>query len=462
MTNTLIAPRQGLIVSSVEHNSPAYRSGIMPGDEIVSAGGFNIADIVDFRFHASESEVNIQLKRDNVYHSVQISREFGEDIGIVFKDSLADGIHTCDNKCVFCFIHQMPKGMRKTLYLMDDDFRLSFLHGHYVTLTNLSEHEFNRIKTQKLSPIYVSVHAANEKLRGFMLGRVQPTAIIPRLKELHEAGIDAHCQIVLCPGLNDGKSLEATVFALANLHKSVTGLRGGVESVAVVPVGLSKYRAHLYPIRRVNKEYATSFLSQSKKWRKEFSEKLGTSFVFPSDEWFFYAEQPIPSRKWYENFPQFEDGIGTCRLFMDESRRFLKKLPEESASPLELTLITGHLPSKIIGDFANRLNEIKNVRCEARVISNRFFGEGITVAGLITGSDLVRNIEECPPAGIVAVPDIMLKDGYMFLDDITLEDVRSMTGCDIRSCPSGAREFITGWLIPLMNRPAIHQASKTI
>ncbi len=450
MANTLTVPRQGLIVSAVEHNSPAYRSGIRPGDEIVSAGGFDIADIVDFRFHASEREVNIKFKRENVYHSVQILREFGEDIGIVFKDSLADGIHTCDNKCVFCFIHQMPKGMRKTLYLMDDDFRLSFLHGHYVTLTNLSEHEFNRIKTQKLSPIYVSVHSANEKLRGFMLGRTQPTAIIPRLKELHEAGVDVHCQIVLCPGLNDGKSLEETVFALANLHKSVTGLRGGVESVAIVPVGLSKYREHLYPIRRVNKQYATSFLSQSKKWRKELSEKLGTSFVFPSDEWFFYAEKPIPSRKWYENFPQFEDGIGTCRLFMDESYRYLKKLPLESASQQELTLITSHLPSKIIEEFANRLNEIKNVRCEVRVITNRFFGDGITVAGLITGSDLVRNIQECSPSGIVAVPDITLKDGYMFLDDVTLEDVRSMTGCDIRSCPSRAKEFITQWLIPLM------------
>jgi putative radical SAM enzyme (TIGR03279 family) len=437
---------KGLVVERVEPDSPAGRAGFVPHDVLRSVNGEEVNDIIDLRYLSSEEEFDVEFVRDGMYQTVQMEREWGEELGFTFSFELADQIHTCDNKCVFCFIHQMPKGMRKSLYLMDDDFRLSFLHGNYVTLTNMSEEEFERTKQQGLSPLYVSVHATDPSLRGFMLGRGAPEPILPRLADLAAHRIDVHCQVVLCPGLNDGASLERTVQDLAALHTERSGASAGVLSVAVVPVGLSKYRHNLYPVQQVTQEYAKAFLDRATGWRKAFLNEIGTRFVFPTDEWYFYAGVSVPPRKEYEDFPQFEDGVGTCRLFLDQAARAYPRMPSAIAEPVQLTLVTGALPARVIEALADRLNLIGNLSVDVCVVTNHFFGHGITIAGLLTGQDVIAHLANHRPRGIVALPDITLKDSHLFLDNHTIENVREATGCDVRACPSRAKEFLRDWL----------------
>jgi putative radical SAM enzyme (TIGR03279 family) len=445
MSELVMARNQGLVVKEVAEGSPAWRLGFQPRDVLRRVNGEPVNDIVDLRYHSSEEEFEVEFVRDGVYQSVQFMRNWGEDLGFTFTFELADQIHTCDNKCVFCFIHQMPKGMRKTLYLMDDDFRLSFLHGNYVTLTNMSEQEFERTKQQGLSPLYVSVHATDSRLRGFMLGRGAPEPILPRLRELTEAGISVHCQVVLCPGLNDASALDRTIEELASLHSTVAGRSAGVLSVAVVPVGQSRFRHNLYPIREVTPEYGARVLRQLSGWNRKLRPRLGTRFVFPSDEWFFMCGRRVPSRRWYEGFPQFEDGVGTCRLFLEQAKRGYSRLPG-ACRPAKLTLVTGLLPSEVIREFAVNLQRVRGLTVDVCVVMNEFFGQGITVAGLMTGQDVIAALKRHRPKGLVAIPDITLKDGNLFLDDMTLDDVRSATGVDVRGCPSRAREFLREWL----------------
>lgn len=446
MSELLQIRSRGLVISQVEPNSPAERAGLRPEDVIRKVNNQSVDDIIDFRFHTSEEQCELTFVREGIYETIELEREWGEDLGITFSFELADQIHTCDNKCVFCFIHQMPKGMRKTLYLMDDDFRLSFLHGNYVTLTNMSEEEFSRTKEQGLSPLYVSVHATDPRLRGFMLGRGQPEPILPRLKDLIDAGISVHCQVVLCPGLNDGKSLDNTIDELSKLHSAITGKHAGVLSVAVVPVGLTKFRHNLYPVQKVTPEYSQKFLKQIGTWHKKLKNQLGTRFVFPTDEWYFYAEKPVPSRSFYEDFPQFEDGVGTCRLFLEQAKQGYKSLPQKIGKTTHLTLVTGLLPARVIADFAKTLSKIDNLKVDVCVVVNHFFGDGITIAGLLTGQDVISALMQHKPKGLVAIPDITLKDDFLFLDNLTMDDVRSKTGFDVRVCPCRAKEFLKTWL----------------
>jgi putative radical SAM enzyme (TIGR03279 family) len=446
MSELVMAKNQGLVVRAVEPGSPAARAGFLSEDVVRRVNGHKVDDIVDLRYHSSEEAFEVEFVRQGMYHSVQMERGWGEELGFAFTFELADQIHTCDNKCVFCFIHQMPKGMRKSLYLMDDDFRLSFLHGNYVTLTNMSEAEFERTKSQGLSPLYVSVHATDPRLRGFMLGRGSPEPILPRLDELAEAHIDVHAQIVLCPGLNDGKALETTIKQLAARHPKATGEGAGVLSAAVVPVGLSKYRHNLYPLKNVSPEYAGDLLDDMAALHERYLANLGTRFVFPSDEWFYNANRPVPPKAWYEDFPQFEDGIGTFRLFHDQAAQGLRRYKNAAVEPTKLTLVTGLLPSRVIEEFATDLSKIEGLSVEVLPVLNDFFGHGITVAGLITHQDLLTALNCTEQSGIIVVPDIMLKDEALFLDNSTVDDLRSATGLDIRVCPSRAKEFLRDWL----------------
>ncbi len=436
---------RGLVVKSVAPNSPGSRAGLQSGDVIRKVNGVSVNDVIDFQFQTSEERFEIEFVRQGEYRTAVCERGWGEKVGLDFSFELADQIHTCDNKCVFCFIHQMPKGMRKSLYLMDDDFRLSFLHGNYVTLTNMSEDEFARTKEQGLSPLYVSVHATDPRLRGYMLGRGAPEPILPRIRDLGASGISVHCQVVLCPGLNDGAAFDQTVADLADLHEERSGLSGGTLSVAVVPVGLTQFRHNLYPIRPVTPDYAREFLKTCERWRRSLKPDLGTGFVFPADEWFYYAGQEVPGRAWYEDFPQFEDGIGNMRLFLDQSKRALKSFSGAKAHR-DLTLVTSPLPSRVIEWLADELRLRLKTEVLVRVVRNRFFGESITVAGLMTGQDVSRTLREEGAKGIVAIPDICLKDGTLFVDDYDIERVRTETGLDVRAVPTRAREFLKTWI----------------
>jgi putative radical SAM enzyme (TIGR03279 family) len=435
----------GLKVESVAYRSPAWHAGVLPGDEVVRVEGFPVLDVVDFRFRSSEPSFRMTVVRGGKEVDLVVERGENEDLGMTFVFPLGDGIHRCHNKCIFCFIHQMPKGMRRSLYVMDDDFRLSFLHGNYVTLTNLSREEYERIKEQKLSPLYVSVHSTDPELRGFLLGRGEPDPIWNKLDDLTGAGIDIHAQIVVCPGINDGESFLQTIEDLSALHRRRTGRQAGVLSVAVVPVGLTKHRKNLYPLRAVDFSFATAMLEEIFRLRKKFRACLGTSFVFPADEWFFYAKRPIPGRRFYEDFPQFEDGVGTCRVFLDEAKRALRK-PLRRKVKERLTLVTAPLPYSILEGFAREMGERAGIEVDTCVVDNQFFGERITVAGLITGSDLIRVLASVRPRGIVALPEIALREGFLFLDDLTVEDVRRRTGCDVRVCPIQPGRFLHQWL----------------
>lgn len=433
---------KGLQIKSVVLDSPASRAGLLERDVIRQVNGIEVNDLLDFRFHTSEEACVIEIVRQGEYQTIELERRYGEEIGIEFTFELADQIHTCDNKCVFCFIHQMPKGMRKTLYLMDDDFRLSFLHGNYVTLTNMSEEEFSRIKEQGLSPLYVSVHSTDGRLRGYMLGRTSPEPILPRLLELFAAGISVHCQVVLCPGMNDGEALDRTIRELSDLHPLTFGGRAGVLSIAVVPVGLTKFRHHLYSLSAVEGEYAKAFLRQIDEWHRILLPKLGTRLVFPTDEWYYYAGAAIPPRKFYENFPQFEDGVGTSRLFIEEAKQGFRRARHNYLAGMKMTFVTGELASGVLEWFAGELNNRFKMQCDVLPVRNDFFGPGINVAGLVTGQDLIRALKSASPEGIVAVPTIMLKDESLFLDDISLEDVRRETGLSVRAVPHRAEEFL--------------------
>ncbi|MEJ5251113.1 MAG: DUF512 domain-containing protein [Chthonomonadetes bacterium] len=428
MSELLARAYRGLVIAEVEPGSLAEELGLRPGDAIWSVNGKRVMDTLDYRFRITEPQVEITVLRGEESLTFCIEKEPYDSLGIQFENDLADKIHTCTNKCVFCFIHQMPKRMRRSLYLMDDDFRLSFLYGNYVTLTNVTEEEFARILEQKLSPMYVSVHATDPDLRGRLLGKREPVPILPILRRLHDGGIDVHAQIVLCPGWNDGDALRQTLYDLAALHPAITGRRAGTLSVAIVPVGLTKFRQKLTPLTPPDRQYALQFIREVRSLERTFLARLGTRFAFLSDEWFFLAEKPIPARRYYEDFPQLEDGVGTVRLFLNRAYDVVRRLPPALPRPVQMTLVTGELPSAIIQRFAQMLERVQGVRLNVCVVKNHFFGGTVSVAGLLTAQDIASALAQFPTYPTVVLPSICLRDGYLFLDDVTVEQFEAQIG----------------------------------
>ncbi len=454
-------PPNALTVSVVEAGSPAERAGIRIGDLVREINGHPILDILDYQFHSAESRLRVILEREGETHTVTLRKGEDEVPGLTFLHDLGDKIHTCKNKCVFCFIHQMPRRMRKTLYLMDDDFRLSFMHGNYVTLTNITDEEFRRIIEQKLSPLYVSVHSTDPELRAKLLGKMEPTPILPQIRALADNRIDVHAQIVLCPGLNDGDALRRTLEELAGEHRAETGKRAGVQSVAIVPVGLTRFRERLPKLESAGREYAAEMISQIERQSKGFRRRLGTRFAWLSDEWYFLARQPIPGAAHYEEFPQLEDGIGTVRLFLEELRAVDRRLPERAPRPVSATLVTGELPAGIIRQLADRLNGMSDVEVDVCVVKNDYFGGGINIAGLLTAQDILAHLECFPAKETVYIPRICLRDDDLFLDDLTLDDFRRHSGREIRVVGTSPRELAAamGLLAPARLRRASPAAS---
>src|SRR5579872_1941355 len=299
MSEIAVKNVNALIVSEVEPGSAADRVGLRAGDLLREINGHAILDVLDYRFHAAERRLHMTVERDGQVLRPLLRKDEADDAGLAFEYDFGDKIHTCKNKCVFCFIHQQPKKMRKSLYLMDDDFRLSFMHGNYVTLTNLTEAEWNRLLEQRLSPLYVSVHATDPDLRAVLLGRREPTPILPQIRELADNRIDVHAQVVLCPGLNDGDRLDETLEALAGEHRVVTGKRAGVPSVAIVPVGMTRFRERLPDLRHVERDYAREMIARVDRHARRFQERLGTRFAWLADEWYHIAGRSYPGAAHY-------------------------------------------------------------------------------------------------------------------------------------------------------------------
>ncbi len=442
MSEIPLKPVNALIVSEVEAGSAAERAGIRTGDLVRSINGRSILDILDYRYHSAASRLAIEIDRAGEPVQVSVRKRIDEDAGMEFEYELGDKIHTCKNKCVFCFIHQQPKKMRKSLYLMDDDFRLSFMHGNYVTLTNLSDEEWARILEQRLSPLYVSVHATDPELRGRLLGRQAATSILPQIRELADNRIDVHAQIVLCPGWNDGDALNQTLDELAAEHRAVTGKRAGVPSVAIVPVGMTRFRERLPELAHVERDYARDMITFVRKKERKFQKLVGSRFAWLADEWYHIAQLPYPGREHYEDFPQLEDGIGTVRLFKESARSVSRRLPVRVETPIAATLVTAEMPSSVVQEFADRLNQIENVSVNVCVVKNNYFGGDIHIAGLMTAADIVEQVlafEQCHPT--VYLPLICLREDGLFLDDLTLEDVAASLQKDLRTVGNSPREL---------------------
>jgi putative radical SAM enzyme (TIGR03279 family) len=410
-------------VDAVAPRTPAAAAGLTRGDRIVAVNGQPLRDAIDFQFHAGEERLELTVERDGVTTTKRLRRR-GTGLGLELAPPRPGDIATCANKCVFCFIHQLPKGMRRSLYVKDDDFRLSFLHGNYITLSDLDEASFERIIEQRLSPLYISVHATDPALRHALLGRPRHSAeILPRLERLAKAGIRMHAQIVLCPDLNDGAHLARTVFELAPLHPHVA-------TTAIVPVGLTRHRERLPALRSLTSAEARALVATAEAWQGRWLAELGSRFVFLADEIYLLAGLPLPPAAAYEGFSIAEDGIGLVRQFEDGFHRSIVRRKRTAAT---VTIVTGEL-------FAPRLRALlagagfdpQTVRVAA--VPNDFFGPAIGVAGLLTGRDIQRHLATQSDLGrAVLVPAVAVRDGDgIFLDDLTPADLARDLGVNVK------------------------------
>ena len=437
-------------VLALEPDSPAAHAGVQLGDVITHVNGQPVLDIVDFAFLSAGENVSLDmLRNDTVLMHFEIAKGYDEDLGIEFGDDLFDRVHICKNKCVFCFLYQQPKGLRSSLYIKDDDYRLSFLHGNYLTLTNMGEAEFQRVIDQKLSPLFVSVHATDPEVRGRMLGRKGPEPVLPRLQMLADAKIQVHGQVVLCPGYNDGDQLEQTVRDLAALHPEARGTYGGVLSVAVVPVGLTQFRDRLAALTTCSPEFSRSVVEAADGWRASFRGRIGTNFVFLSDEFYLAAGLEVPAARQYEGFPQLEDGVGMVRLFQDDVLKVAKKLPARLPTPRTATLVTGELAAPFLNNLADTLNRVENLSVNVCAVHNTFFEGNISIAGLLTGRDIAEALHKMGDSlgERVVLPSIMLRDPDrdIFLDDMTLSEFTATVGREVHiveRMPSAAARAI--------------------
>ncbi len=401
-----------LTIKSTSDDPMLQDLGIGAGSKLLAVNDRQVSDRLDYEFVSTEEDLILLIETSD---GEQIELEIGFDdlLGLELEFE-PDRVRTCRNKCVFCFIHQLPKGLRRTLYVKDEDYRLSFSHGNYVTLTNLSESDFERIESQRLSPLYVSVHTTDEELRRRLLGNDKIPDLMPQLRRLVESGIELHTQIVLCPGWNDGAQLKRTIDDLAALHPSVA-------SVAVVPVGLTRHRSKLPRIDPVTPALAREVLSYLMRKGGSLAESLSCRFVYPADEFFILAGEQIPPSSFYDNFPQVENGVGMVRQLLDSDTAGDISIDDD----LSLTVLTGRMVSDILDStLAEKWGAVGSLSCDVVPVQNEFLGRTVSVSGLLCGTDMIDTAKELDRIGdcIVVPPDCLNDDG-LFLDDLTLNDM---------------------------------------
>ena len=402
-------------VTTVEKNSQAEWEGVLSGDEIMTVNGNPVRDDIDFLFYGDEEALHLSIQRDG--RILEVILDGYEEHGMEFEPM---ELMSCGNHCVFCFIDQNPRGMRKTVYFKDEDFRLSFLHGAYVTLTSLGESEIQRIIEQRLSPLYVSVHATDPDVRRTILGLKRDDCLLEKMDRLLEGGVSLHTQIVVCPDINDGVVLERSIRDLAERHP-------GVLSVAVVPVGLTIHRTGLHSLRAVDAAHAGKTIGTVDRLRERFREEMGEGFVYCSDEWYIRAGLDIPPTEYYDDFPQIENGVGMVRDFLEG----VERLETVEGPPLltgRLVLVTGISMMRYMEVFAQRLSARMGVDVRVVAVANRFYGESVTVSGLLTGGDILRALEGTAPDETVVLPPNCLNNDGLFLDDLTPEDISRRFG----------------------------------
>ena len=410
-------------INEVVKGSLAQQHGILKDDELVSINKNNINDVLDYNFYTKDSKLKLLIKRDNKIIKIKINKPEFEDLGLEFDSYLMDGEHHCKNKCIFCFIDQMPKGMRETLYFKDDDSRLSFLFGNYITLTNISRHEIDRIKKMRISPINISVHTTNPELRVFMMKNKNAGKALDVLYELakfgnkHKNSIKINCQLVLCPGINDGEQLKSSLDDLISLYPAV-------QSIAVVPVGITKHRENLCPLESYNEKTASDVIEIVEQYANKCQNKFGEKVVFASDEFYITANKPLPDYFYYDDFAQLDNGVGICRMLEYE---FLSAMDdfEKDDEKRELSIATGKAFYPIMVHLVDKAKEKwHNLDCNVYAIENDFFGHTITVTGLITGGDLINQLKDKPLGEKLLISSSCFKSqSDVMLDDVTAEDI---------------------------------------
>jgi NifB/MoaA-like Fe-S oxidoreductase len=472
----------GGVVINVESGSTGERLGLRPGDVVTAIDGAVMRDVIDYRFAVAEERVTLHVQRDDAHLQFAVDKDPDDDLGLEFSEPLWDRLRTCNNKCPFCFLTQMPKGFRKTLYLKDDDYRLSFLYGNFVTLTNLKEEDWRRIDEQRLTPMYVSVHATDRYLRSVLLGKPEVPDVLADIKRLGEMGIDVHTQFVVCPGLNDGEVLRESIEALAALHPVV-------QTIAAVPVGLTKFRftgkapqsiraaiqVHEtpewintnwerqplwqdnlrgdgasgapdlgfcarsgatvttdIPLRCFQHDEAAAVIALLEPYQQRFRQELGYGLVYPSDEFYLLAGQPLPPAHMYDAYDQIENGVGMVRKFQDDWERARLRLPARSRQPRRVVVATGTLAEPVLRPMVERIGRIPGVDAVLQPVINDFFGETVTVAGLLTGADVVAQLRPLMPADLVILPRVMFDyTGQRTIDEWTPERIAAELGAPV-------------------------------
>lgn len=421
-------------VTGVMASSFAEKAGVCSGDELVSINGNEIVDVLDYRFYQNEKRLKLLLLRDGKKLKVKIKKGEFDEIGMEFSTYLMDKQHHCKNNCIFCFIDQLPKGMRESLYFKDDDSRLSFLFGNYITLTNLTDHEIERIIKMHISPVNISVHTTNPELRVKMMKNRFAGEALGVIDKLSRAGISLNFQLVLCPKYNDGDELRRSLSDLLS-YKSVS-------SIACVPVGLTKYRDELVPLKPFNKETAAEVIDIINEFGDECEKNRGERICYPSDEFYLLAEREIPTATYYGDFLQLENGVGLWALLLDESRKALEDV--ESSREINVSIATGTLAYPLLQKIADMCKDKwQNFNCNVYAIKNNFFGESITVAGLVTGGDIIEQLKDKPLGEMLLIPNSMLRQGeQVFLDDVTVEELEEKLNVKVKSVSNDGYELI--------------------
>ncbi len=431
-------------ITDVLPRSRAAKAGIKAGDMLVTVNGKEINDVLDYRFYLANESVTLEIIRDGKTKKKKIKKQEYDDIGLDFDTPLMDKKHSCENKCVFCFIDQLPKGMRKSLYFKDDDSRLSFLHGNYITLTNLHEHDIDRIIEMHISPVNVSVHTTNPELRIKMMKNKRAGEVLGYLHKLADAGISLCCQIVLCKGLNDGAELERT---MSDLEK----LAPAMQSTSVVPAGLTRFREGLYGLEPFTPDDCAEVIRQINTFGDKCKKKHGTRLFFPSDEFYIKAGLPLPDDDFYEDYAQIENGVGMItdmRTSVELELENTEKYVQYKDIGREVSLATGYAAEEHIKNLAVKLSEyFTHLKINVYPIKNNFFGEQITVSGLLTGKDITEQLKDKPLGDALLIPASCLRsEGDVLLDDMSPEDISKLLGVPVYPSETEAEKFIFGIL----------------
>ncbi|MCH7679331.1 DUF512 domain-containing protein [candidate division KSB1 bacterium] len=409
-------------ILNIENNSLAREVGLQVGDSVVKINGNPVRDILDYRFLIADEDVELEVVRSGQKMFYEIEKEYDDQLGLGFEEIQ---IRHCGNDCPFCFVDQNPAGMRQSMYFRDEDFRLSFLSGHYVTLTNLSKKDMDRIVAQRLTPIFVSVHATEPEIRKFLFGIEHDDHLFEKLEFLTGNDIEIHTQIVLCPKINDGTVLKKTVWDLARFLPNL-------RSVSIVPVGLTKHRGGLKKLDPVTNEYAAEYLEIANNYAADFLKRTGEHFVYVADEFYIMAGQPLPAAERYDGFYQKENGVGMVRYLLDEFGKQKAGFPAKLQKPLKATFVTATLAGGFMKQtILPALEKVKNFRAQLEVVENQFYGSSIRITGLLTAQDIFRQLSKRDLGDKVYLPANCLKDNSIFLDDWTVKKLSSKLNCPV-------------------------------